>query len=184
MITIREYVEEDKEQIWEIIKSVISTGDTYVFAPDSPKEKMLAYWCGEDKKTYVAVLSEPPASAGGLNLSEEDSALAGAINEKIVGTFFLKENQPDLGSHIANAGYMVAPDTQGKGIGRKMAEFSLEEAKRLGFAAMQFNFVVKSNENAVRLWQNLGFEIIGEIPEAFNHVENGLTNAYIMYRKL
>lgn len=171
MITIREYVEEDKEQIWEIIKSVISTGDTYVFAPGSPKEKMLAYWCGADKNTYVAVLSEPPAPAGG-------------INEKIVGTFFLKENQPDLGSHIANAGYIVAPDAQGKRIGRKMAEFSLEEAKRLGFAAMQFNFVVKSNENAVRLWQNLGFEIIGEIPEAFRHIENGLTNAYIMYRKL
>lgn len=161
MITIRKYTEEDKEQIWEIIKSVISGGDTYVFAPDSPKEKMLAYWCGADKKTYVAVLEN-----------------------KIVGTFFLKENQPDLGSHIANAGYMVAPDAQGKRIGRKMAEFSLEEAKRLGYRAMQFNIVVKSNENAGRLWQNLGFEIIGEIPEAFNHVENGLTNAYIMYRKL
>ena len=184
MITIREYVEEDKEQIWKIIKPVISTGVTYVFAPGSPKEKMLEYWCGADKKTYVAILSEPPASAGGLNSSAEDSASADRLKEKIVGTFFLKENQPDLGSHIANAGYIVAPDAQGKRIGRKMAEFSLEEAKRLGFAAMQFNFVVKSNENAVRLWQNLGFEIIGEIPEAFNHVENGLTNAYIMYRKL
>ncbi len=161
MITIREYVEEDKEQIWEIIKSVISTGDTYLFAPDSPKEKMLAYWCGTDKKTYVAI-----------------------SENKIISTFFLKENQPDLGSHIVNAGYMVAPDAQGNRIGRKMAEFSLEEAKRLGYRAMQFNFVVKSNENAIRLWQNLGFEIIGEIPEAFRHIENGLTNAYIMYRKL
>ena len=171
MITIKEYVEEDKEQIWKIIKSVISTGDTYVFAPDSPKEKMLAYWCGADKKTYVAILSESPAPTGGLN-------------EKIIGTFVLKENQPDLGSHIANAGYMVAPEAQGKSIGRKMAEFSLVEARRLGYRAMQFNCVVKSNENAVRLWQNLGFEIIGEIPEAFRHIENGLINAYIMYRKL
>ena len=82
------------------------------------------------------------------------------------------------------AGYMVAPGARGKSVGRRMAEFSLEEAKRLGYCAMQFNIVVKSNENAVRLWQNLGFEIIGEIPEAFNHIENGLTNAYIMYRKL
>ena len=79
---------------------------------------------------------------------------------------------------------MVAPDAQGKRIGRKMAEFSLEEAKRLGYRAMQFNIVVKSNKNAVRLWQNLGFEIIGEIPEAFQHIKNGLTNAYVMYRKL
>lgn len=161
MFTIRKYTLRDKEQIWEIIKPVIAAGDTYVFAPDSPKEKMLRYWCAADKKTYVAV-----------------------IENKIVGTFFIKDNQPDLGSHIANAGYMVAPGAQGKSVGRRMAEFSLTEAKRLGYRAMQFNFVVKSNAGAVRLWQNLGFEIIGEIPEAFDHVENGLTNAYIMYRKL
>ena len=72
----------------------------------------------------------------------------------------------------------------GQGIGKAMGEFSLEEAKRLGYKAMQFNIVVKSNERAVRLWKKLGFEIIGEIPEAFNHMTNGLTNAYIMYRKL
>ncbi len=161
MITIRKYTLKDKEQIWEIIKSVISRGDTYVFAPDSPKEKMLGYWCGADKKTFVAV-----------------------ADGKIVGSFFIKENQPDLGSHIANAGYIVLPEARGKRIGRQMAEFSLEEARRSGYRAMQFNFVVKSNENAVKLWQNLGFEIIGEIPEAFRHIENGLTNAYIMYRKL
>ena len=171
MITIREYREEDKEQIWEIIKSVISTGDTYVFAPDSPKEKMLEYWCGADRRTYIAVLSE-------------SSAAFGKSNEKIVGTFFIKENQPDLGAHIANAGYMVAPGARGKSIGRKMCEFSIEEARRLGFLAMQFNFVVKSNENAMKLWQSLGFEIIGEIPDAFQHAEKGLTNALIMYRKL
>ena len=170
MITIREYREADKEQIWEIIKSVISTGDTYVFAPDTPREKMLAYWCGADKKTYIAVLSEPPA--------------AGGLSEKIVGTFFLKENQPGLGSHVGNAGYMVSPEAKGKRVGRTMAEYSLEEARKLGFSAMQFNFVVKSNEVAVKLWQSVGFEIIGEIPEAFNHAKNGLTNALIMYRKL
>lgn len=161
MIKIRKATENDESQIWEIIKSVISTGDTYVFSPNSAKEKMLAFWCGADKQTYVAI-----------------------TEEKIVGTFFLKDNQPDLGSHIANAGYMVAPEAKGRRIGRQMAEFSIEESKRLGYRAMQFNFVVKSNENAVRLWRNLGFEIVGEIPEAFQHAENGLTNALIMYRKL
>jgi ribosomal protein S18 acetylase RimI-like enzyme len=171
MIEIRKAVEADKPQIWEIIESVIATGDTYVFSPDSPEEKMLAYWFAADKKTYVALWSEPPAATG-------------ESNQKIFGTFFLKDNQPDLGSHIANAGYMVAPAAKGKGIGRAMAEFSLEEARRLGYEAMQFNFVVKSNEVAVKLWMNLGFEIIGEIPEAFQHAENGLTNALIMYRKL
>lgn len=161
MLEIRKAVEADKPQVWKIIESVISTGDTYIFYPNSPQEKMLAYWFSNEKKTYVA-------------LSEN----------KIVGTFFLKDNQPDLGSHIANAGYMVAPEAKGKRIGKAMAEFSFEEAKRIGYRAMQFNFVVKSNEVAVKLWQNLGFEIIGEIPEAFQHAENGLTNALIMYRKL
>lgn len=91
MLEIRKANKRDEPRIWEIIKSVIASGDTYIFAPDSSKEKMLAFWCGADKKTYVA-------------LSEEN----------IVGTFFLKDNQPDLGSHIANAGYMVSPEARGK----------------------------------------------------------------------
>ncbi|HEX8289540.1 MAG TPA: N-acetyltransferase [Pyrinomonadaceae bacterium] len=161
MFEIRRAVEEDKPQVWEIIKKVISTGDTYVYKPDSPKEKMLEYWFAADKKTYVAL-----------------------YENAIVGTFYLKDNQPDSGSHIGNAGYMVAPEAKGKRVGKTMAEYSLREAKRLGYKAMQFNFVVKSNEIAVKLWQSLGFQIIGEIPEAFDHAENGLTNAYIMYRKL
>lgn len=161
MIEIRKATENDKDEVWEIIKEVLASGDTYTFAPDSPKEKMLAFWFGADKKTYVSVWEN-----------------------EIVGTFFIKENQPDLGAHVANAGYMVSAKAKGKGIGRKMAEFSLDEARKFGFKAMQFNFVVKSNENAVGLWKSLGFEVIGEIPEAFQHKELGLTNALIMYRKL
>ena len=122
---------------------------------------MLDYWCGAGKHTYVATI------AG-----------------KVAGTFVLKDNQPDLGSHIVNAGYMVAPDAGGLGIGKAMGEFSIAEAKLLGYKAMQFNFVIKSNERAVRLWEKLGFKVIGEIPEAFDHQQLGFTNAYIMYRKL
>lgn len=161
MLEIRKAVEADKNEIWKIIKSVISKGDTYIFDPTSPKEKMLDYWFAEDKQTYAALSSN-----------------------KIVGTFYLKANQPDLGSHICNAGYMVSEEAKGQKVGQTMAEFSLIEAKKLGFSAMQFNFVVKSNEIAVKLWLKLGFEIIGEIPEAFQHQEKGLTNALIMYRKL
>lgn len=161
MLEIRKAIEADKEEVWKIIQAVILTGESYTFSPDSPKEKMLGFWFGEDKETYVAI-----------------------SDNQILGTFFLKSNQPDLGSHICNAGYMVSPEAKGKGIGRKMGEFSLPEAKRLGFKAMQFNFVVKSNEVAVKLWQKLGFEIIGEIPEAFQHKDLGLVNALIMYRKL
>lgn len=178
MLEIRKATDEDKEEVWKIIKAVLSTGDTYTFAPDSSQEEMLAFWYAPDKWTYIADWSETPKRAG--ILSDELHSSKG----KIVGTFFLKANQPGLGSHVCNAGYMVAPEAKGMRVGRAMAEFSLDEARKLGFQSMQFNFVVKSNEVAVRLWQNLGFEIIGEIPEAFQHRENGLTNALIMYRKL
>ncbi len=105
------------------------------------------------------------------------------LNNKVVGTFIIKNNQPDLGSHIAYASYITLSSLSGQGIGKAMGEFSFKEAKRLGYKAMQFNIVVKSNDQAVRLWKKLGFEILGELPEAFNHIQNGLTNAYIMYRK-
>src|ERR1700709_1692942 len=129
MIKIRKALLTDQDDIWQIIKEVISNGDTLVFAPGSPKEKMLGVWCGADKHTYVAL-----------------------SGNEIVGTFFIKENQPDLGSHIANAGYMTSPSVFGKGIGITMGEFSILEAKKLGFKAMQFNIVVKSNSRAVSLW--------------------------------
>jgi ribosomal protein S18 acetylase RimI-like enzyme len=161
MIKIRQATSEDEEQIWNIIKQVIVEGDTYVFSPDSTKEKMLAFWFGQDKHTYVAT-----------------------IDDKVVGTFVIKDNQPDLGSHIANAAYMTSPSATGQGVGRMMGEFSLVEAKRLGYKAMQFNIVIASNQRAIRLWEKLGFKIIGEIPEAFDHKQRGLTNAFIMYRKL
>lgn len=161
MLEIRKAAESDNDAIWEIIREVIATGDTYVFAPDSTREEMLGFWCSPEKHTYV-----------------------GIDEGRIVGTFFLKANQPALGAHVGNAGYMVSPLAFGKGIGRRMAEWSLDEARRLGFTAMQFNFVVKSNEYAVKLWQSIGMEIIGEIPDAFDHKQLGLTNAYIMYMKL
>lgn len=161
MIEIRKATPADEDVVWQIIKEVIAGGDTYVFDPSSSKEKMLAFWCGPDRYTYVAIL-----------------------DQKIVGSFMLKDNQPDSGSHIANGAYMVSSSASGQGIGRTMGEWSIEEARKLGYKAMQFNFVIKSNERAVKLWQSLGFEIIGEIPEAFNHKQNGLTNAYIMYKRL
>ena len=161
MIEIRKAAENDRPAIWQIIKAVIAGGDTYVFSPDATESEMMAYWFTPDKHNYVAVL-----------------------DGNVVGTFWLKANQPGLGSHVGNAAYMVSPDTTGNGIGKQMALWSLDEARRLGFSAMQFNFVVKSNTVAVHLWQKLGFEIIGEIPNAFDHRQNGLTNALIMNREL
>lgn len=160
-IEIRRASPQDHEAIWEIIQEVIAKGDTYAFDPQTPREAMLAYWCGADRHTYVA-----------------------CVANEVVGTFVLRDNQPGLGAHVANGSYMVAERAAGMGIGQAMGAFSIEEARRLGYRAMQFNIVIKSNTRAVRLWQKLGFEIIGEIPEAFKHSTLGYTNAYIMYQKI
>ena len=158
---IRKACESDKPVVWSIIKSVIAGGNTYVFDPETPEDEMISYWFSPEKHVYVA-------EGGG----------------EVLGTYWIKANQPGLGSHVGNGAYMVSPGAAGKGIGRKMAEHSIEEARRLGFHSIQFNFVVKSNEVALALWESVGFEIIGEIPDAFDHKEHGLTNAYIMYRRL
>jgi len=103
---------------------------------------------------------------------------------RAVGTYFLRANYAGGGSHVANCGYVTAVDASGKGVARAMCNHSMEYAKRLGFRAMQFNFVVSTNHRAVRLWQSLGFEIVGRIPQAFLHPVSGYTDAYIMYRLL
>jgi len=160
MIEVRKPQDDDRPAIWNIIREVIAGGDTYVFPPDSSEDEMLGYWLGNDKHTYVAEL-----------------------DGCVVATFWIKANQPGLGSHIANAAYMVSDEARGKGVGKQIALWSLNEARRLGFVAMQYNFVVKTNP-AVKLWLDIGFDIIGEIPDAFASAKTGLTNAYIMYRKL
>jgi ribosomal protein S18 acetylase RimI-like enzyme len=160
-LAIRKAASKDAKRIWAIIEPIIREGSTYVFASDSSETKMLDYWMAADKQTYVA-----------------------EVEGEIVGTFYLKANQPDRGSHVVNAGYMVSPQAAGQGIGKAMAEFSFVEAKRLGFNAMQFNYVVKTNTVAVNLWKKLGFQVVGEIPEAFDHPVFGLTNVYVLHRKL
>jgi len=161
VIHIRKSNSTDANEIWEILKPIIHEGDSFAFSPQTTKDEMLDYWFSSSKYTYTAVL-----------------------DGKIVGTFFIQDNQPGLGSHVANAGYATSPKAYGQGIGKQMGIFSLEEARRLGYKAMQFNIVVKTNERAVKLWENIGFKIIGEIPEAFQHRSLGLVNAYIMYQKL
>lgn len=161
IIQIRKASKADYDQIWDIIKEVIRKGDTYAFSPETSKKEMLSIWCAPNTHTYVAILEN-----------------------KVVGTFMMKNNQPGLGSHVANAGFMVSQKYSGLSIGKKMGSFSIIEAQKLGYKAMQFNMVITSNKTAIMLWEKLGFEIIGEIPDAFKHKDLGYTNVYIMYRKL
>ena len=144
MLNIRLAAEADRDAIWNIFHEVVAAGDTYAFDPGMSREEALAYWFGAGTHTYVA---------------ENDG--------RVIGTYILRANQPGPGSHVANAAYMVAQDARGLGVGRSMAEHSLAEARRLGFRAMQFNFVVSTNASAIHLWQQLGFKIVGTLPGHF-----------------
>ncbi len=161
MQQIRLATREDYDAVWDIFKKVILTGDTYAYLPDTPKKDLAKYWFAPDMHSYVL----------------ED-------NNQILGTYVLKPNKPGLAAHVANGSYMVHPKAQGKGIGKLLCEHSLQTAKKLGFKAMQFNLVVSTNEPAVKLWQKYGFEIIGTIPNGFNHMQLGYVDAYIMYKNL
>jgi L-amino acid N-acyltransferase YncA len=161
MSQIRQATAVDSDAIWDILHSVVVTGDTYTFDPDISREEGLAYWLHPSNWCYVA---------------EREGNVA--------GTYILKANQPGLGSHVANAAFMVSPQARGFGVGRAMGEHSLSEARRLGFRAMQFNLVVSTNESAVNLWQQLGFKIVGALPGAFRHSQKGFVDAYVMFRSL
>lgn len=159
MIEIREATAGDRDAIWDIFREVVTARDTYAFDPGMSRHDALGYWFQADTRTYVA------ESRG-----------------RILGTYILRPNQSGGGSHVANAAFMVASDARGQGIGRAMAEHCLSEARLLGFRAMQFNFVVSTNDSAVRLWQKLGFKIVGTLPGAFHHPEKGYVDVYVMFR--
>lgn len=160
-LTIREANDRDRDAIWEIFRATVAPGDAFVYHPNTPREEAMAYWFAKGTRTYVA---------------EE--------NGKIVGSYILRDNRPGLGNHVSNAGFMVDPAARRSGIGRAMGEHALSEARRLGYRAMQFNFVISTNESAVRLWQQLGFRTVGTLPGAFRHARKGLVDAYVMFRSL
>lgn len=160
-MVIRETNASDSGAIWKILEPVIRSGDTYTLPADMEREGALAYWSSPGHEVFVA---------------EE--------NGEILGTYYLRANQKGGGAHVANCGYVTAPWASGRGVARAMCQHSLEHAKARGFRAMQFNFVVSSNERAVRLWQRMGFEVAGRLPLAFMHPTLGPVDALVMYRHL
>jgi ribosomal protein S18 acetylase RimI-like enzyme len=124
------------------------------------------------------------AEALAYGLVPEHEVFVADEGGEILGTYFLQANQRGGGAHVANCGYVTAPWASGRGIARTMSGHSLDRARSLGFTAMQFNFVVSTNERAVRLWQSHGFEIVGRLPGAFRHPKQRLVDAYMMYRAL
>jgi len=161
-ITIRPYQDQDWSSVWSIIKPVFRAGETYAFSPDITEEQALAVWIEKPESTFVAV--------------GEDA--------EILGTYYIKPNQPTLGAHVCNCGYIVAEQARELGIASTMCEHSQREAGTRGYRAMQYNLVVETNEVAVKLWQKLGFEIIGTLPGAFCHARLGYVDAHVMYKQL
>lgn len=158
---IRHATKLDSEAIWAILEPVIRAGETYTQPRDMSKEHALEYWFSEEKEPFVW---------------EEDG--------KILGTYFIKANQRGGGAHVANCGYITAEAERGRGIARAMCLHSLERAKKRGFRAMQFNFVVSTNAAAVKLWTSLGFETVGRLSLAFEHPVHGFVDALVMYRRI
>jgi ribosomal protein S18 acetylase RimI-like enzyme len=161
MLTIRRATLVDADSIWKILEPTFRAAETYCLPHDITRDEALIYWFGAGNQVFVA----------------QDG-------EEIVGTYYLRANQRGGGSHIANCGYMTAAHASGRGVARTMCLHSKEQAKRDGFRAMQFNFVVSTNERAVRLWLSLGFRVVGPVPQAFAHPRYGFVDAFVMFSEL
>jgi len=160
-VLIRPATDGDADAIWAIMEPIIRAGETYTLPRDMDKQAALAYWRSPEREVFVA----------------DDRG-------EIVGTYCLQVNQKGGGAHVANCGYMTAVPATGRGVARTMCAHSLDRARERGFRAMQFNFVISTNDRAVRLWQSFGFEIVGRLPGAFQHPTHGYVDACIMYRTL
>ncbi len=160
-MNIRQATQRDPEAIWEIIGPVIRAGETYALPTDMTKAEAIRYWTDPDRDTFVA----------------ED-------NRTLVGTYYLRANQLGGGSHVANCGYMTRAEARRKGVARAMCAHSLEEARRRGFRAMQFNFVVSTNSRAIILWRGMGFDEVGRLPDAFQRPSGEYADALVIFQKL
>lgn len=154
---------DDWPAIWKVFSKVVATGDTYPYRPDIPEAEARSLWMksGSREATYLARLDDVG-----------------------VATAYVRPNGIGAGDHIANAGWMVSPDHQGRGIGRAFSEWVIGQARDLGYHGMQFNSVVSTNTAAIALWESLGFEIVGTVPDAFRHPSEGLVPVHVMYRRL
>lgn len=159
MVDIRAAQDTDEAAIWAMLEPVFRAGDTYAIDRDISRDDALAYWRAE--RAFVA------EEAG-----------------EVLGTYYLKRNQPGGGAHICNCGYVTARGAEGRGVARAMLAHSLEAAREAGFRAMQFNFVLASNMRAVETWERAGFNVIGRIPQAFDHPRLGYVDALILHKDL
>lgn len=161
-MNIRLIEERDWPRVWNLMEPVIRAGETYPYARDMLSEQAHRRWLDVTEEAYLA----------------EDAA------GDLLGTYYIKPNQPTLGAHVANCGYMVAARARGQGVATALCKHSQSRAVALGYRAMQFNLVVKTNAPSVHLWQKLGYHVVGTLPGAFLHARHGYVDAYVMFRTL
>ena len=159
---IRKYQETDWPVVWPIIEEIFRAGETYPFSPDITEQEAHQVWIELPQETFVAT----------------------SPDNQLLGTYYIKPNQPGLGVHVCNCGYIVSTNARGMGVATGMCEHSQYVAAKLGFRAMQYNLVVSTNKGAIRLWKKLGFEVIGILPNAFNSKSSGYVDALVMYKQL
>jgi ribosomal protein S18 acetylase RimI-like enzyme len=158
---IRAATAHDHDAVWAILAPVIRAGETYALPREMTRDDALAYWCAPGADVFVA-----------------------EVDGELVGTSTVRANQRGGGAHVANAGYCTRIGHTGRGVARAICTHSLDHARSRGFRAMQFNFVVSTNERAVRLWQAMGFAIVGRLPAAFAHPTLGDVDAFVMFQTL
>lgn len=159
---IRRITDADWDNVWAIMKPVVRAGETYPYARDMTAAEAHKMWLDIPEASYVM----------------EDTS------GNVLGTYYIKPNQPTLGAHVANCGYIVAESARGQGVASRMCEHSQAVAVELGYRAMQYNLVVKTNEASVYLWKKMGFAIVGTLPGAFHHPLHGYVDAFVMYKEL
>jgi ribosomal protein S18 acetylase RimI-like enzyme len=167
MIHIRPYQETDWPAVWAMLQATCRAGEAYAFSPDIAEADMRQIWVGATSAVFVAVDGDEKENSGA-----------------ILGSSFIKPNQPGLGNHVSNCGYVVTGAARGRGVATRLCEHSQQEAIARGYRAMQFNFVISSNTAAVNLWKKLGFAVVGVSPKAFRHAQLGLVDALVMYKEL
>jgi len=164
---IRKATPDDFPQMLPIFREVIQGGDTYDFEETASDQDAYDYWFGKGVTSFVM---------------EEESE--NGADTKILGFYKIIQNHRGRGSHVANASFMVSRETRGKGVGRKMGEACIRQARAMGFKAIQFNFVISTNEPAMHLWKSLGFKELCRLPGAFNHKKLGYVDAVIFFMEL
>jgi GNAT superfamily N-acetyltransferase len=159
---IRDTSRGDWSAIWPIVREVVVAVDTFAYDPEMTEDEGRALWM--------------VASPGRTTMAVDGAAVLGTAN--------MYANRAGPGAHVASASFMVASAARGRGVGRALAEDSLAWARAAGFSAMQFNAVAETNAAALVLYGSLGFSIVANVPEAFDHPDHGLVGLHVMYLKL